>query len=120
MTQAAGLTTVRSLLVGVLVITVAMASGCFRITSKGPKVAIGPGVMRNDWGHPRRDPDPTLPLMPTTENPWAAEAPRRADTEDTPRWRQRDVEDWLLRSTAALLVGAATGDLQLLDLWFVW
>jgi hypothetical protein len=82
-------------------------SGCFQLTSKGPTFGVGPGLVRHDWNEPRRDPDPTLPLVAPVVEPWAGEAaaPRRK--------QHRDLRAWLMRAGASLLASLAAGELPL-------
>jgi hypothetical protein len=52
-------------------VLVLLVSGC--ITNR-----IAPGVLREDWREPRRDPDPTAnPTEQQTGNPWASEEEAR-------------------------------------------
>jgi hypothetical protein len=46
-----------------------LCAGCLR-------GSFAPGLLREDWSQPRRDPDPTRnPTEELTGNPWAEEAP---------------------------------------------
>ncbi len=52
-------------------LAVAVAGAC---VSSG----VGPGVLREDWNQPRRDPDPTRnPTEEPSGNPWAVETEAR-------------------------------------------
>jgi hypothetical protein len=46
---------------------------------------VGPGVLREDWNQPRRDPDPTSnPTAAPVGNPWAPEHEERINSPNEP------------------------------------
>jgi hypothetical protein len=45
---------------------------------------VGPGVLREDWNQPRRDPDPTRPPGEAAGNPWAPEHEERINSPNEP------------------------------------
>jgi hypothetical protein len=83
---------------------------------------VGPGVLREDWNQPRRDPDPTR--NPTEElrgNPWATETEERIPPpgeEPAPRApseQDRRSIDLAKRGAATFLAWAVAGWIPLLE-----
>jgi hypothetical protein len=84
---------------------------------------IAPGVLREDWSQPRRDPDPTRnPTEEPTGNPWASESDEHINPpsepvpepgEDAPT-DSRTV-DFAKRGAATVLAFAVAGWIPLLE-----
>lgn len=83
-------------------------TGCITITSK----RVAPGVLREDWAEPRRDPDPFAdPTRVETGNPWADDDD--PSTPPTPTSARREVAE---RTAATILAVVAGGWTPLLVL----
>ena len=108
----AGLNAVRVLLLAVLV------GGC--ITNR-----VAPGVLREDWNQPRRDPDPTRnPTEEPTGNPWASEEEARIgppstaeepDESNAPSAADGHTVEIAKRGAATFLAWAAAGWIPLVE-----
>jgi len=100
---------VRALLLAVLL------SGCL-------SNRIAPGVLREDWREPRRDPDPTRnPTEQQTGNPWAPEEEARVGPPSTSEEEPEEetisphTVDIAKRGAATFLAWAAAGWIPLVE-----
>ncbi|MBZ0234941.1 MAG: hypothetical protein K8M05_21615 [Deltaproteobacteria bacterium] len=91
---------------------VLLASGC--ISSR-----VAPGVLREDWNEPSRDPDPTRnPTEQPTGNPWAQESEERVGPPSTEADGSADDDrtiDLARRGAATILVWAVAGWIPLVE-----
>lgn len=102
----------------VLLAGVVVAAAC--VSSR-----VGPGVLREDWSQPRRDPDPTRnPAEEPRGNPWADEREDRirgpgeegaVPTASAPPAGDRRGLDLAKRGAATFLAWAVAGWLPLLE-----
>ncbi len=84
---------------------------------------LAPGVLREDWNQPRRDPDPTRnPTAEPTGNPWATETEDRIPppgearpAPDEPTAQDRRTVDFAKRGAATFLAWAAAGWIPLIE-----
>lgn len=85
---------------------------------------VGPGVLREDWSQPRRDPDPTRnPTEEPSGNPWASKNQERIAPPGEPKPDSAEEDaptdsrtvDLAKRGAATILAWAAAGWIPLLE-----